>query len=140
MRILYVAHVTCIRTRTLGLLYSFARLSPTCYGIGPRPTSLGLGWHGPKVHQPRAESGASYMYYVYILKSERNGKLYKGLTGDLKRRIREHNSGNSTFTRANGPWKLVYYEAFLSKEDARREELFLKSGKGKERIKHLLKL
>ena len=78
------------------------------------------------------------MYYVYILRSEKNAKLYKGLTEDLKRRVGEHNSGNSTFTSTNGPWKLVYYEAFLKKEDARREELFLKSGKGKERIKYLL--
>ncbi|MEK7503722.1 MAG: GIY-YIG nuclease family protein [Patescibacteria group bacterium] len=78
------------------------------------------------------------MFYVYILKSERNGKLYKGLTNDLKRRVKEHNSGNSEFTRNNGPWKLIYYEAFVSEKDARKEELFLKSGKGKERIKYLL--
>ena len=80
------------------------------------------------------------MYYVYILKSESNGELYKGCTADLKRRVKEHNSGNSAFTKNNGPWKLVYYEAFLNKEDARREELFLKSGKGKGRIKYLLTL
>ncbi len=79
------------------------------------------------------------MYYVYIIESESNKKLYKGLTNDLKRRLNEHNSGSSTFTSNNGgPWKLIYYEAFLRKEDARREELFLKSGKGNERIKHLL--
>lgn len=80
------------------------------------------------------------MHYVYILKSLRNGKLYKGLTSDLKRRVKEHNTSHSTFTKNNGPWKLIYYEAFLDKEDARREELFLKSGKGKERIKYLLKV
>lgn len=34
---------------------------------------------------------------------------------------------------------LVYYEAFLSKSDALREEKFLKSGKGKERVKYLFK-
>ena len=78
------------------------------------------------------------MYYVYILKSEKNGKLYKGMTQDLKRRVKEHNSDGSSFTSYNGPWKLVYYEAFLNKGDAQREELFLKSGKGKERIKYLL--
>lgn len=78
------------------------------------------------------------MYYVYILKSKKNKKLYKGFTNDLKRRIKEHNCGKSIFTRNNGPWKLIYYEGFISKEDARREELFLKSGKGKERIKYLL--
>jgi putative endonuclease len=77
------------------------------------------------------------MYYVYILKSLKNNKLYKGLTQDLKRRMGEHNSGNSSFTRNNGPWKLVYYEAFESEKDARIEEEFLKTGKGKDRIKRL---
>ncbi|MCR4325446.1 MAG: GIY-YIG nuclease family protein [Patescibacteria group bacterium] len=79
------------------------------------------------------------MYYVYTLRSEKDNSLYKGSIGNLKRRVREHNAGGSTFTRAHRPWKLVYYEAFLNREDARREELFLKSGKGKERIKYLLK-
>ncbi len=77
------------------------------------------------------------MYYVYILKSSKHGKLYKGFTKNLKRRLREHNSENSVFTKNNGPWKLIYYEAFISEKDARREEKFLKSGKGKERIKYL---
>ncbi len=79
------------------------------------------------------------MYYVYILKSQRNGKLYKGFTNDLKRRIKEHKLGKPSFAKNNGPWRLIYYEAFISKEDARQEELFLKSGKGKERIKYILK-
>ena len=80
------------------------------------------------------------MYYVYILQSESTGELYKGSTEDLKRRLEQHNTGHSRFTKSNGPWKLVYYEAFLNKGDARREELFLKSGKGRERIKYLLTL
>ena len=79
------------------------------------------------------------MFYVYILRSKKNGKLYKGFTKDLKRRTKEHNSGNSTFTRNNGSWELVYHEAFKSEKDARSEEIFLKSGKGKERIGYLLK-
>jgi len=78
------------------------------------------------------------MYYVYILKSQKNEKLYKGFTNDLKKRIKDHNFGRSPFTKNNRPWKLIYYEAFISEKDARREELFLKSGRGKERIKHLL--
>jgi len=91
----------------------------------------------PKADQPRAEA-ENIMYYVYILKSDRNGKLYKGRTSNLKRRLTEHSSGKSEFTSLNGPWKLIYYEAFLNKEDAITEEKFLKSGKGKERIKFLL--
>lgn len=79
------------------------------------------------------------MYYVYVLKSLRNGKLYKGLTNDLKRRLAEHNSGHSEFTSNNGPWKLLYYECFSNKKDAAEEEAFLKSGKGRERLSYVLK-
>ncbi|TAN57223.1 GIY-YIG nuclease family protein [Patescibacteria group bacterium] len=78
------------------------------------------------------------MHYVYIFKSLKNGKLYKGYTSDLRKQINEHNRGYEKFTKTGIPWKLVYYEAFSDKTDARREELFLKSGKGKERIKFLL--
>ena len=63
--------------------------------------------------------------------------MYKGYTNDLKRRLKEHKVGKSVFTKQNGPWELIYYEAFEKKEDARREEEFLKSGKGRERIKWL---
>ena len=97
---------------------------------------MSIGEVRPKADQPRAE--AEHMYYVYILKSEKNGKLYKGLSQDLKRRVKEHNAGRSTFTAANGPWKLVYYEAFTNKIDAETEEKFLKIGKGRERLKYLL--
>jgi putative endonuclease len=79
------------------------------------------------------------MYYVYILQSEKNKRLYKGVTNDLKRRLKEHNSGSVPFTKTLKPWKLIYYEAFSNKEDATREEKFLKSGKGRDRIKWLLK-
>ncbi len=78
------------------------------------------------------------MHYVYILQNT-EGKLYKGYTSDLKKRIKEHNSGKIRSTKKQLPWKLIYYEAFISKTAARKEELFLKSGKGRERVKFLLK-
>jgi len=78
------------------------------------------------------------MYYVYVLKNHKDGKLYKGFTADLKRRIKEHSLGKASFTSRNGPWKLIYYEAFVDKMSAKKEELFLKSGKGRERLKYLL--
>lgn len=77
-------------------------------------------------------------YYVYILKSFTSGKLYKGSTTDLRRRLQEHNIGKVRSTKHDKPWRLIYYEAFLNKTAARREELFLKTGKGRERIKYLL--
>ena len=69
------------------------------------------------------------MYYVYILKSEKNRRLYIGYTADLKRRLHQHNSdGPSTrFTSGGRPWHLVYYEAFLNKDDATKRELALKN-------------
>jgi len=78
------------------------------------------------------------MFYVYILKSQRTGKLYKGFTEDIRDRIKRHNSGQTKSTAHGIPWKLIYYEAFNNKTDALREERFLKSGKGKERIAYLL--
>jgi putative endonuclease len=77
------------------------------------------------------------MYYVYIIQSVKNKEFYKGFTSDLKQRLQRHNAKQVTSTKSFAPWKLIYYEAFLNKKDARREELFLKSGKGKERIKYL---
>jgi len=51
--------------------------------------------------------------------------------------MREHGSGGAAFTSRNGPWELVYYEAFLDKNHAQREERFLKTGKGRERLRFL---
>ena len=77
------------------------------------------------------------MYYVYILFSEKLNRRYIGSTADLRARLKEHNSGKSSFSSTGIPWKIIYYEAFFNKNDASREERFLKTGKGRERIKYL---
>ena len=64
------------------------------------------------------------MYYVYVLVSE-DGKRYIGLTRNLRRRLEEHNRGESRATKGR-KWKLVYYEAYLDGRDARRREKRLK--------------
>ena len=76
------------------------------------------------------------MWYVYVLQSLKNKKLYTGLTSNLKRRLEEHNKKiGGKYTRNNSPFKLIFYEAFLNKKDAVRDELFLKSGYGREVLK-----
>ena len=80
------------------------------------------------------------MYYVYILKSEVDGKMYTGRSDDLRRRFKEHNEGLVTSTKNRRPLKLIYYEAYLVKQDAIDRELFLKSGRGREVIKKQLKM
>ncbi len=39
-------------------------------------------------------------WFVYILRSDKDGDLYKGITEDIQRRLEEHNSGKSKFTSA----------------------------------------
>ncbi len=79
------------------------------------------------------------MWYVYILRSEKNDQWYTGMTQDLRKRLNQHNSGGSTYTKDRGPYVLMYYEASLDIDDARARELYLKSGMGKRFIKNRLK-
>ncbi len=79
------------------------------------------------------------MFYTYIVYSKKLGKKYVGYCTDLKNRIKEHNRGESRLTSRGAPWKLIYYEVFLSKIDAMNEEKFLKTGKGRERLKIFIK-
>ena len=78
-------------------------------------------------------------YYVYILKSLKNGSLYIGYTSDLKRRFKEHNDGKSLTTKPFRPYKLIFYEAFRSRIDAKNREEYLKSGYGRRSIMKMLK-
>jgi len=67
-------------------------------------------------------------------------QIYTGSTNNLKIRIDQHNKGKVQSTRPYLPWRLVYYEAFLSEKDARiREQKFKKHGKGNIELKKRLK-
>ena len=79
------------------------------------------------------------MYYVYILFSEKDKKLYVGSTPDLQTRISKHNNGFVKATKHRQPLKLIYYEAYISMNDAKHREVFLKGGKGHEELKIQLK-
>jgi len=77
-------------------------------------------------------------YYTYILKSKKDGKFYTGSTKDLRKRLIQHNTGKSTYTKGRGPFIIIYYEACLLEEKARSRELFLKSGMGKRYLRNRL--
>ena len=79
------------------------------------------------------------MYYVYILRSQRDGKLYTGFSVDLKRRIQEHKQKKTHTTARMGEIKLIYYEAFISEKDAKEREKYLKTTQGKRTLKLMLK-
>ncbi|MBI3984076.1 GIY-YIG nuclease family protein [Candidatus Microgenomates bacterium] len=66
------------------------------------------------------------MFYVYILKSLKDSKLYIGFAPDLRQRIGKHSAGNVFSTKHRRPLELVYYEAYRNKGDALMRERQLK--------------
>lgn len=78
-------------------------------------------------------------YYAYILQSLKNNSLYIGYTSDLKKRFKEHNNGESKATKPFRPYKLIFYEAFLNRIDAKNREIYLKSGYGRKTINGFLR-
>ena len=78
------------------------------------------------------------MWYVYILRSQVNGRLYTGSTDDLSRRLKEHNSGKSKYTKSTRPFISVHFEEYITRLEARRRERFLKTGKGRELLKTII--
>lgn len=77
--------------------------------------------------------------YVYVLESTQNNNLYIGFTTDLRKRVTEHNQKVTRSTKAYVPWRLIYYEACLNKNDAQRREKYLKSNQGARLLKRRLK-
>lgn len=75
------------------------------------------------------------MFYTYVLKSEKDGKLYVGWTHDLGKRIEEHKHGGVPSTKHRRPLQLIYYEACNKKEDAIAREKQLKTGFGRAYLK-----
>ncbi len=70
------------------------------------------------------------MWYVYILRSKTEGKLYIGSTTDLARRLREHHNGECNSTKHRRPLELEAYIAVKEQATARNLEKYFKSGSG----------
>ena len=78
------------------------------------------------------------MYSVYILQGLKDNSLYVGHTSNLKKRFDEHNSGKSLATKSFMPYKLIFYEAFINRIDAKNREEYLKNGWGWRSVKKIL--
>jgi len=79
------------------------------------------------------------MYYVYVLESVVDKEHYIGCSNDLKRRLLEHNHRQTQSIKLRAPFKLIYYEAFLSQTDAYNREKILKSKWGRKFLNRVLK-
>jgi len=76
-------------------------------------------------------------WFVYALRSEKDGRLYIGLSGNPKERVLQHNSGMTKSTKPYRPYRLIYTQSCNSRFEARKLELKLKSGFGREFLKKI---
>ena len=78
------------------------------------------------------------MYYIYVIKSQHDGKLYVGHINNLVKRLQEHGNGFVQSTKSRRPFKLLYYEACNVLQDAIVREKALKTGFGRAYLKRRL--
>lgn len=76
------------------------------------------------------------MYYLYVL--ENGTDRYIGRTNNLRKRVRQHNAGMNFSTKSSMNWKLIYYEAHLNPEDAKRREGYFKTSVGRRSLNRML--
>ncbi len=74
-------------------------------------------------------------YFVYIIRSLKDGRFYKGQTQNIEKRVLEHNSGKTKSTKGYVPWELVYFESFKTREEALLREKYFKTGIGRAFLK-----
>ncbi len=80
------------------------------------------------------------MYFVYILECS-DGTLYTGITSDLERRIKEHNSSKlgAKYTKIRRPVELVYSKKYTNRSEALIEEARIKKINQREKIELIKK-
>lgn len=79
------------------------------------------------------------MWFNYIIRSKKDNKWYTGITNNLRKRLKEHNEGKSTYTKGRGPFEIIYCEVCHNKEDSLAREKYLKTGMGKRYIKNRIR-
>ncbi|MBI5134810.1 GIY-YIG nuclease family protein [Candidatus Uhrbacteria bacterium] len=77
-------------------------------------------------------------WFVYVLQSQQDQRLYVGMTRNIQQRFAEHSAGYVFSTKGYRPWTLVYQERCDARPEARKREKYLKSGSGKEWLKSFL--
>ena len=81
------------------------------------------------------------MYWIYVLWSYKLHKRYVGSTGERPEdRLIKHNHSKTPFTSTGIPWILIHSESFPTLREARKRELFLKSGVGRKWLDENIKI
>jgi putative endonuclease len=69
-------------------------------------------------------------WFVYVLRSIPTGRHYIGMSSDVDRRLKEHNTKSGRWTSSFQPWELLALEEHATRSEASRREAFLKSRAG----------
>jgi putative endonuclease len=79
-------------------------------------------------------------WFVYIVRCK-DGTLYTGVTTDLERRVKEHNTSKkgAKYTRQRRPVQLVYHEEYPDRSEASKREYWIKKKMSKEEKEALIK-
>ena len=80
------------------------------------------------------------MFTVYVLQSIKTGKYYIGSTNNLERRLKEHNSNKTRSLKNRGPFEVRFQEVYNTLSEAIKRELKIKSYKGGNEFKKLMRL
>ncbi|MFQ6605687.1 MAG: GIY-YIG nuclease family protein [Fidelibacterota bacterium] len=75
------------------------------------------------------------IWYVYIIQSQ-EGLIYTGISKNPDKRLKQHNAGQSKWTKRGRHWKIIYQESFPSRQQARNRERYFKNTAGKEWSRH----
>ena len=78
------------------------------------------------------------MFFVYVLRSLKDGKHYIGYTQNITLRLQQHNLGLTESIKNRGPFEVVYKEVFAEKSLAIKREHKLKGYKGGNAFKKLI--
>ncbi|NQT75154.1 MAG: GIY-YIG nuclease family protein [Candidatus Omnitrophica bacterium] len=89
------------------------------------------------VKQNDGSANGTVIYYVYILLNEAKTKTYIGVTGNVNKRLAEHNTGRVKSSRSYRPYKVIHTESFETLKEARQKEKFYKSTTGRRRLKKM---
>jgi putative endonuclease len=79
------------------------------------------------------------MFYVYVLRIKSTGHYYIGQTQDLTKRLEKHKRGETKSMKNRGEFELVHVERYSSRPDAMKREKEIKSYKGGQAFRRLIK-
>ncbi|MCA9372362.1 GIY-YIG nuclease family protein [Candidatus Woesebacteria bacterium] len=73
-----------------------------------------------------------------LIQSTKDKRVYKRLTSNIARRLKQHSSGKNSSTKHYRPWKLIYFEEYHTRSKARLREKYFKSGQGRDEIRKIV--